>query len=195
MGDFFERIVDVDVAAEEAEAFAARTIDWLVADGLLLPHTTTEGVFSLGAHEGHLPGPHWARITENDLWEPGPVAVLTGRGHHVGGQGTDEPEWVACPRCRRKTTVIDYPERCAPDERVWAPFRAAVADWEQTGSGSAPCPACGALVPVTEWEFDSSYALGALAFDFWNWPQLTEEFHAEFARRLGHRTVTQPGKF
>ncbi|NGN69032.1 NUDIX domain-containing protein [Streptomyces sp. A7024] len=38
-------------------------------------------------------------------------------------------------------------------------------------------------------------ALGALAFDFWNWPPLSESFHEAFRRRLGHRTDRQDGKF
>ncbi|MFK0259134.1 hypothetical protein [Streptomyces sp. NPDC090445] len=42
-------------------------------------------------------------------WEPGPLAVITGRHHHAGGQGDMEPESAQCPRCGALTVFIDYP--------------------------------------------------------------------------------------
>lgn len=198
MGVYYERIVDVEVSAEEAGPLAERMAGWMVAEGLITRETTGELVYSPHADEGYVPGADWARAvadaTDPD-WMPGPVAVVVGRHHHVGGQGMDEPEYAVCPRCTARTVVIDYPERFEADEAVWKPFREGITAWEETGEGSAPCTACGASVPVTEWEWDSSFALGALAFDFWNWPPLADGFLTEFARQLGHRTVAHVGKF
>ncbi|MDI3403200.1 hypothetical protein [Streptomyces cavernicola] len=128
-------------------------------------------------------------------WLPGPVAVLVGRDYHVGGQGADEAEYAVCPRCRARTVIIDYPEESEPDEEAWQPFREAIATWKKSGEGNTPCAACGVSVPVTEWQWDTNFAVGALAFDFWGWPPFSVGFYATFSRQLGHRTVEHMGKF
>jgi hypothetical protein len=198
MGDHYERIVDVEVSGADAGPLAARMVDWLVAERVLTRETTGEGVYSPYADEGFVPGPGWGAAVPEALragWTPGPVAVAVGRRYHVGGQGADEAEWARCPRCRARTVITDYPRRFEPDRELWRPFRAAIAHWEATGEGSAGCGACGASVPVTAWEWDESFALGALAFDFWGWPPLSDAFQDAFRRRLGHRTATHQGKF
>ncbi|MFE3262204.1 hypothetical protein ACFXPS_43375 [Nocardia sp. NPDC059091] len=40
-----------------------------------------------------------------------------------------------------------------------------------------------------------NFALGTLAFDFWSWPPLTEDFITEFSARIGHRIEHHTGKF
>ncbi|MFM9368631.1 hypothetical protein [Streptomyces sp. Da 82-17] len=197
MGDYYERIVDVEATAEEAGPLAERMVDWLVAEGVITRETTLDGVFSQLVTEGYVPGPRWAQAVDdasNPDWVPRSVAVNVGRAHHVGGQGLDSPEFAVCPRCRHKTVVIDYPYAFEADDEVWQPFEDGITAWEETGEGSAPCPACGALVPVTEWEWDGSFAVGALAFDFWDWPELSADFCARFRRELGHRIVVHGGK-
>lgn len=194
MGDFFERIVDVEVTGEEAGPLAERT----VAEGLITRELSSEGVYSLTVDEGQVPGPNWARAVADSSdpdWLPGPVAVIVGRDYHVGGQGADDAEYVVCPRCEAKTVIIDYPEELEADEEVWQPFRDGIAAWKETGEGSAPCSPCGVSVSVTEWQWESNFAVGALAFDFWGWPPLSADFCATFRRQLGHRTVEHMGKF
>ncbi|MFF9131103.1 hypothetical protein [Streptomyces sp. NPDC014806] len=93
-----------------------------------------------------------------------------------------------------RTVVIAYPEEFEPDEAVWKPFRDAITAWEETGEGHAPCTACGAVVPVTAWRWDPTFAVGTLAFDFWNWPPLSTDFHTAFTHHLQHRTTTHMGK-
>lgn len=198
MGVHFERIVDVEVSGEEAGVLAERMVDWMVAEGLITRELSSVLVYSPHADEGYLPGPDWARAVadaSDPTWLPGPVAVVVGRNHHVGGQGEDEAEYAVCPRCGTRTVIINYPEEFRPDPEVWQPFEDGIAAWKATGQGSAPCSACGASAPVTEWGWDSGFAVGALAFDFWNWPSLSETFRAEFGRRLGHRTAEHTGKF
>ncbi|TDC21219.1 hypothetical protein E1265_18615 [Streptomyces sp. 8K308] len=197
MADFYERIVDVEVTGEEAGSLAERMIDLMVAEDLVTRETSGEGVYSANVDVGHIPGRGWARAAEpwGSDHRPGPVAVVVGRSHHVGGQGMDEAEYAECPRCGARTVIIDYPLRFEADQEVWRPYREAIAAWRETGEGSVSCSACGASVPVTEWRWDSGFAVGALAFEFWGWPPLTDEFHEEFGRRLGHRTVIHQGKF
>lgn len=198
MGDFFERIVDVEVTGEEAEPLAKRMVDWMVAEGLITRETSSDGMYSLTVDDGYVAGPDWERAVadfSDPSWMPGPVAVIIGRDYHVGGQGQDAADSATCPRCDTRTVIINYPEEFEADEEVWRPFRDGIATWKETGAGGVVCSPCGASVPVTEWQFGSGFDLGALAFDFWGWPPLTVDFCVEFSKRLGHRTREQTGKF
>ncbi|MGV9414945.1 hypothetical protein ACWDOP_34030 [Nocardia sp. NPDC003693] len=197
MGDFFERIVDLEVSAGEAEAAGASVIEWMVSRGWLTRETSGETMYSRHAEEGFVAGPGWAEIAGNwgADWIPGPVAVITGRHAHYGGQGEIEPAAALCPRCDARTVIIDYPQRWEADPAVWQPFSEAIEAWEHTGEGAAACPACGASSPITEWRWADEMALATLAFDFWGWPPLTDAFVAECAARLGRPVARQSGKF
>ncbi|MFC5203565.1 hypothetical protein [Streptomyces kaempferi] len=199
MGDFYERIVDVEVTAEEAGPLAERTVTWMVTEGLITRELSSDGVYSLTVDEGYVPGPNWARAvadSSDPTWLPGPVAVIVGRDYHVGGQGADDAEYAVCPRCQTRTVIIKYPEEFEANEEVWQPFKDGIAAWKETGEGSAPCSTCGASVSVTEWQWETNFAVGALAFDFWGWPPLSTTFCATFSKQLGqHRTVEHMGKF
>ncbi|MER6997660.1 hypothetical protein [Streptomyces sp. NPDC000410] len=197
MGDYFERIVDVEVTAEEAGPLAERMVEWMVSEGLLTREMSGDGMYSRKVEEGYVPGPNWQRTAHDwgSDWIPGPVAVIVGRESHIGGQGEIEPESATCPRCETKTVIIDYPEEFEADDEVWQPFQGGIDAWKEAGEGSAACSTCGEAVPVTEWQWSSGFDLGALAFEFWGWPPLDVDFLAEFGRQLGHRTEEQSGKF
>ncbi|MFE6861719.1 hypothetical protein [Nocardia sp. NPDC057668] len=197
VGDFFERIIDLDVTAAEAGSLADRTVDWMVSHGRLRRETSGEAMYSLHAETGYLPGPEWPGITREwgADWIPGPVAVIVGRHAHYGGQGEIEPAWAGCPRCGARTVIIDYPTAWEADPEVWRPFATAIESWERTGSGTAACPSCAAASPITEWTWADEFALGALALDFWGWPPLTDEFVAELTTFLAHRVEHHSGKF
>ncbi|MFF4251495.1 hypothetical protein ACFY1L_09825 [Streptomyces sp. NPDC001663] len=197
MGDHFQRIVDVEVSVDEAGPLAARTVEWLVEQGVITRELSDDGVYSPSTLEGYRPGPDWQRAVAvpEAAWPPGPLAVMAGRDYYVEGQGTDEADHATCPRCTSRTVITDYPESFEPDEEVWRPFRDAVDAWKATGEADVTCPACGTAVPITEWDFGSGFLLGALAFDFWGWPPLADGFVAELGRQLGHRTEQHTGKF
>ncbi|MEU8621610.1 hypothetical protein [Streptomyces sp. NPDC048623] len=198
MGDYFERIVDIDIdaTAEEAGLLADRITEWLVAEGVITRAPDGTGMYSQYADGGYAPGPRWTRAVQADLGRPpGPLAVITGRHHFVGGQGEDDAEYAVCPRCATRTTFIDYPNSFEADEPTWAPFRAAVEAWEATGTGEAICPACATPSPVTDWQWCDSYALGTLCLEFWGWPPLSDAFVADVTACLGHRTAQHTGKF
>ncbi|MEK8174440.1 hypothetical protein NKH77_51865 [Streptomyces sp. M19] len=138
MGDYFERIVDVEVTCEEAGPLAERMVDWMVAEGLITRELSGDGVFSHPVTEGYVRGPNWARAvadSSNPHWLPGPVAVIVGRNYYVGGQGADEATYAVCPQCRHKTVIINYPEEFERDEEVWQPFKDGIAAWKATGEG------------------------------------------------------------
>ncbi|MFD3593995.1 hypothetical protein ACFWU5_14810 [Nocardia sp. NPDC058640] len=197
MGDFFERIVDLEVPDVDAGALAQRMVDWMVSRGWLLRETSGDAMYSLQVDEGYLPGPAWAEITNHwgDDWICGPVAVVVGRNAHYSGQGGIEPAGATCPQCAATTVIIDYPQAWEADPAVWQPFSDAIDSWRDSGEGSAPCTSCTTNSPITTWQWDDGFALGALAFDFWGWPPLTDEFITEFTARLGHRIEHHTGKF
>ncbi|MGW4799716.1 hypothetical protein ACWEPC_45600 [Nonomuraea sp. NPDC004297] len=198
MGDYFERIVDVEVTGEEAGLLADRMVDWLVSEGLITRETSSDGMYSLQVDVGYEPGPNWARAvadSSDPSWIPGPVAVIVGRDSHVGGQGMSEADSATCPRCDTTTVIIDYPNEWEANQQVWQPFSDGIDAWKETGEGSVTCSSCEASVPVTEWLYGSGFALGALAFDFWGWPPLGVSFHAELSEQLRHRIDVHTGKF
>ncbi|MFE7721790.1 hypothetical protein ACFU44_22420 [Nocardia rhizosphaerihabitans] len=197
VGDYFERIVDLEVTAADAGALAERTVDWMVSRGWLSREMSGDTMYSLQVDEGYVPGPDWAQIAQEwgADWMPGPVAVIVGRDAHYPGQGAIEPSAVDCPRCEATTVIIDYPQRWEADKAVWQPFSAAIDAWKETGAGSATCLSCTVTSPIAEWNWADCFALGSLAFDFWGWPPLTDEFITELGARLGHRIEHHTGKF
>ncbi|MFD6272032.1 hypothetical protein [Nocardia asteroides] len=197
VGDYFERIVDVEVTADEAAALAERVVDRLVARGVLVRETSRAGVYSLQVDEGYVAGADWGRVAQDwgADWQPGPVAVIVGRHPHHPGQGAIPPSAADCPHCDVTTVIIDYPQQWEPDPAVWQPFSDAIDDWQETGAGAVTCATCGTASPVTTWGWADDFALGALAFDFWGWPPLAGEFVTELADLLGHRVTHHTGKF
>ncbi|MFC9898375.1 hypothetical protein ACFVMC_32190 [Nocardia sp. NPDC127579] len=186
MGVYCERIVDLEATAADAPRLATRIIDWLVAEHILTRELSRDRMYSDYAAEGYVPGPNWQAITGAD-WGNGPVAIALGRNIFVEGQGSDTPAHATCPACRTDTVVIDYPGGSwEPDREIWAPFAAALSTWRTTGAATATCPTCTAATSVTDWRWSSDFTLSCLAFEFWNWPPLTDAFHQELAARLGH---------
>ncbi|MFF0030560.1 hypothetical protein ACFYS7_20635 [Streptomyces avermitilis] len=221
MGDHFQTIVDLDARAGEAPEFAARVVEWLVAEGIVLAERTD---CVLGRPLGHPPGPNWRRaVGENPDLDPSDgLAVHTRRTAFDAGQGG--PESVTCPRCGVTTELAgedyeddedsaDYEDEdededaAGADDRsesdegtadgVWDRFAAAIEVWHATGAATVACPACAHPVPLADWTWnDDCFAFGHLGFEFWNWPEFTPGFRADIARILdGHRTAYVWGKF
>lgn len=192
VGDFFQRIGDIEVAPEEAEELGAAMVGWLV-DTEVIAAGRTECV--LGSALGHPPGPRYAdAVTEPDpslagLWSNG-LEVVTGRTVFDGGQ--DELESATCPHCATTVRLVD--DHWQLDDRVWEPFQRAISVWHSGGAGLVGCPACAQAAGLNDWSWRPEWGFGHLGFTFWNWPPLAPEFLAEFARRLGHRVVCPAGK-
>ncbi|WP_253792518.1 hypothetical protein [Nocardia amikacinitolerans] len=142
MGDYFERIVDLEVTSAEAGTLAERMVDWMVSRRWLLRETSRNAMYSLQVDEGYVPGPDWSQITQDwgADWVPGPVAVIVGRHDHYPGQGGIEPASAVCPRCRATTVIIDYPQRWEADAAVWQPFSDAIDAWKKIGHRRGDLP-------------------------------------------------------
>ncbi|MEU4151685.1 hypothetical protein [Streptomyces sp. NPDC026659] len=194
MGDHFQIIVDLDATEADAPGLAARVVDRLVGEGIVRAERTE---CLLGPGLGHPPGPRWDRAVApaDARWAPTDgLAVHTGRTFFHSGQG--DPEWVRCPRCAATTRLYVY-EDWTPVEGASDPFDRAIGLWRATGDADVECASCTARVPLPEWKWAyDSFAFGYLGFEFWNWPEFTDEFRDLVADALGgHRTAHPAGKF
>ncbi|HEY9371678.1 hypothetical protein [Streptomyces sp.] len=194
MGDYFQTIVDTEATEAEAPELAARIVAWLVAEGMIEAELS-EG-WTLGA-PGHkpLPGAKAAakgRTKFDESW--GGLEVTAGKRTSFDSGQYTQPEQARCPQCRGTTEFVD--EEWEENPELWEPFADALADWEKGGEGLVACAACVAESPVNRWHWRSeSLVPGCLGFTFWGWPELTETFREEFARRLGgHNTEHLRGK-
>ncbi|MFF5404218.1 hypothetical protein ACFY8K_15105 [Streptomyces misionensis] len=189
MGDHFQTIVDLDAAAADAPRLAERVLGLLVTEGVVLAERT-DHVFGR-----HLPGPHWHKAAaphDADREPTDGLTVHTGRTVFHGGQG--EAEWVRCPRCAATTRLLD--DGYGLIETAWPPYETAMGRWRETGEAGVDCPGCAVTVPLPDWTWSHDfYAFGYLGFEFWNWPEFTDDFRAMVAGALGgHRTVLVWGK-
>ncbi|MFI9806481.1 hypothetical protein ACIHEJ_19355 [Streptomyces sp. NPDC052301] len=190
MGDTFQTVVDLDATAAEAPRLATRVLDRLVTEGIVL----AERADRTFGH--HLPGPHWDRAVDPLDADRQPCDGLTvhiGRTVFHGGQ--DGPEWARCPRCTATTRL--YTDDHDLIDASWEPYARAIGLWHTTGTADVTCPACAVPVPLPDWAWaHDHFAFAHLGFEFWNWPEFTDEFPALIAETLGgHRTVRVWGKF
>jgi hypothetical protein len=179
VGDRFQTIVDLDATRADAEPLARRVVEWLTAEGVVLAERTR---CVPGPSLGHPPGPHWERAVTDD-WDHEPwdgLAVHTRRRGFTSG--ADLPGAAVCPHCAAATPL---------DEETWSRFSAAQRTWQDGGAASLACPACATAVAVPDWQWDEApLAFGHLAFEFRNWPDLTERFRTRLSALLeGHRTA------
>ena len=195
MGDYFQHIVDVQVADDTAAGLAARLVAWLVETGVIEAELTDCVLGDLG----HRPGPGYrAAVTDAvdddfllDGMENG-VEVHVERTVFDPSQG--DPTSATCPRCGEVVAFIDPGPWKLTSE--WAAFAEVLDRWQEGGSSAVPCPRCGVPVGINDWQWHEWFpmAVGCLGLTFWNWPPLAEEFVAQVAERLGHRVIVIAGK-
>ncbi|GHB36928.1 hypothetical protein GCM10010377_29850 [Streptomyces viridiviolaceus] len=184
MGDRFQVIVDLDASEADAGRLGRRVVDRLVAEGIVLAERTK---CVLGQPLGHPPGPHWERAVTDD-WDFEPWDGLAVHTRRTGfTSGADKPGAALCPHCGASTPLEDV---------HWQRFGTAIRTWHDTGAATVDCPTCAHPVPVPDWTWDEApLAFGTLGFEFWNWPELSDDFRARLAALLdGHRTAYVWGK-
>lgn len=179
MGDFSQSFVDRDVAAEDAGAVAARVLDWLTAEAIVMA-TPTRCV--LGSDRvGYAPGPSMEAWLD-DPDEAPRVRRLAANGLEVIAQRNvyfsmlGEPE----PKCPRGHTPA-----------IEGDLIGAIDAWyEGESPATLACPECGIDFSVTDWDLEPAFALGNLGFTFWNWPILDDApLHGEITRLLAPHRV------
>jgi hypothetical protein len=194
VGDYFQHIVDVQVADGTAAGLAAKLVAWLVETGVIEAELTP----CVLGKPGHRPGPGYqAAVTETNhdvhlISDANGVKVHIERTVFDLGQG--DPTSATCPRCGEVVAFIDP----GPWEltREWAVFAEVLDQWQEGGSSGVPCPRCGVPVAINDWQWHEWFPIvvGCLGLTFWNWPPLAEEFVVQVAERLGHRVIVMLGK-
>ena len=188
MGNYYQALIAVDASESEASSLGDRAVAWLVARGIVAAELT-DCVLG-GERLGRRPGPGCALTTDED----GPFAPYN-HGFRICGLDVAPcrsvtvgwPAPAACPRCGW-TDPIEGDGGELTDQ--WWRIADALGEWHKGGPGLVDCPSCVLPVGLNDWQPDflASWAVGQLAFTFWNWPVLAKSFIADFSQALGgHR--------
>lgn len=183
MGDWAQRLVDLEVTGAAAVEAAQRLTEWLVARGIVLEEVTD---CVLGGPGGHPPGDNYA-LAVGDPAAVAPVLWTNGAEIRSGRevQWTLDMEAVTCPRC-------GYRETLEPRVSRWdTAFHGALDRWLNGGDpGTIACLGCGAAHGLNDWDWgENPWAFGELAVTFWNWHPLSAHFIAETTEFLDHRVI------
>jgi len=174
VSDFAQVVVDLEVGQEAAAALGDRIRKWLVEAQVIEPETTDSALSGVA----HRPGPNaGSALSGNDdafmsLATNG-LHISVGRKVHDAGANGIELHCEACGR------------GFAPGSSY---HQAAESWFGGNDHATFACPNCGTAKLLAEWRGPCSWGFGNLAFEFWNWPRLSEEFLAAMGRQLGHRT-------
>lgn len=191
MADHNQAIIGHDVASEaHAREVADTIVAWLVDERIIDDRPWDQ----CNGDEGRCypPGPGFPKActdVEPDKFDkfhdqfmttvPNGLRVVATRGFVHNGQGNHDA--IACPRCGETSPTDAYWEVGGP----WY--------MREIDAGPVPCTHCGQSSPIWQWAHpDGGFVM--LAFEFWNWWPLSDEFIAEASRRLGHRITFFSGK-
>lgn len=188
MGDYNQAIIDVEVTtAEHARELASDVLAWLIAEQII-EDRLCDGCLGEGAC--YPPGPRFMQAcggkedaalngnyAEFSRMATNGLKVLTGRSVVCNHQGEFGP--VACPECAA----------FSPIDKLWE----AGEIWFEHKGDTMTCDSCGRASMLSRW-IHPDVGFLVLAFQFWNWSPLSDEFIAAVGARLGNRVATITGK-
>ncbi|GGY55146.1 hypothetical protein [Pseudoduganella albidiflava] len=191
MGDYNQAFIDHEVASEEqARALADAIVAWLVDERIIENRHCDRCNGAEG--ECYPAGPGFTKACTDvepekfdyfreqfESLSPNGLRVVATRGLVMNDQGCEDS--ITCPRCGTVSSMGDY-------WNVGGPWY-----MREEEAGLIGCAHCSQASPIWQWARpDGGFVM--LAFEFWNWWPLSEEFIAEFGRRLGHRYTFFSGK-
>lgn len=187
MGDCFQKLGDLEAAAGEAEALAARVLEWLVAEEIVSGELTDSALGGLARRPGRYRAKALRDADEADGWWTSAVRgavnglqVDVGRQVYYGGGGGVSD--ATCPKC----------DGVEPFQH----FSDAFNDWCESGVADHACPLCSRRSLTNDWILEPQWGVGHLQLTFWNWPQLSAQFRQDISAQLGgHRMVYLYDKF
>ncbi|HEX8823374.1 MAG TPA: hypothetical protein VF794_25835 [Archangium sp.] len=177
MGDFFQKIVDRDVSADEAPLLAEELRCWLVERGII------EAVPSKD-------------VADEPTYSPGAAyqSTLAVPNPH----GTSGVNGLRIKVGRTVFWSIDTALTCGACGARFRPgdewYDAADAWFAGDDLVTYSCPECGRPERLTEWIGEWPWGFGNLGLEFWNWTPLSDQFVREVSEKLGHRIVLIRGK-
>lgn len=188
MGNWNEAIIDEEVTTEEqARELAAVIVAWLaeeqiiedrqcdccLGDGACYP-PGRRFMQACGGSENDASNGNYADFSQDAI---NGLRVVASRWAIVNMQGEFGP--APCPACAAPMPIDD--------------LYAAGNLWIEQVSDTVTCSSCGRASILPKWPHPDIRFV-ALAFEFWNWSPLSEEFVAEVGKRLGHSVTTMIGK-
>jgi hypothetical protein len=188
MGNWNQAVLDREVTTlESAQALSADIVRWLI-DERIIEDRLCDGC--LGKGVCYRPGPRFMQACggiESDVANGNYAAfsdmvtngmrVVVGRDAILNNQGEFGP--VPCPRCAAQVPIDDF----------WS----AGSDWHEGKTDTMQCRHCGQASILPQWIHpDAGFIM--LAFEFWNWPPLSDAFVEAIAQRLGHQISVIVGK-
>lgn len=195
MSDSYERVVDIQVSAEDAPALGAQVVKRLRKLGLITGRLNERCV--LGG-KGYLPGPALAKLyqrapREGKFWEMVTCGVKPITGWHFNEWALGEAlDGFVCPACQVEVGPLDEEFREAVFEKVGECLK-------KSGPGFVACPICRKKNGLTNWICRPPLGFGNLSFSFWNWPPLDWDswkidVPGIIRETTGHQVVTTYGR-
>ncbi len=201
MGIWYEILVANVMPVTEVDAAADRVIQWLIDAEIIDSELSSESVLG---RQGYRPGHqfnkairHPEEITTGWMYEGDEylqlyefrhngVRVEKGRQGFLGSHGGYID--ICCENCGTLHDLALYSGDI--------PGALEAFEWWCKGDEVVlfPCPQCGLIRSVAEWDFNGTYALGNLGFTFYNWPQLKDSFALEIGQLLGSKITQVYGK-
>lgn len=183
-----QAILDHEVTTTaQAKTLAADILAWLI-DERIIDQRQCDGCMgktpcyqpganfmkACGGVEGNASNDSYAAISA--LATNG-MHVVTERAFIVNNQGRFDP--LPCPHCSQMVPIDDF----------WN----AGSNWCEGKTDVLQCPHCVQASALPQWTHPEA-GFVVLAFEFWNWPPLADQFIASVRQRLGHRISVISGK-
>jgi hypothetical protein len=177
MSDYFQSYVFAEVGVDRRRDFPA-VKDYLLAEEIIGKEMAENGL----GESGHVPGARASSIIieDNDYWHglrDNGVVFGTGRIIEVATglqSGT-------CPDCSN-----DFPV----GSEAFLVINAALADYDEGGTGEFLCPHCRRPQHLSDWDFGNRLAVGTAKVTFWNWPDHVPDLDVHF-RKLSQMRCTK----
>ena len=170
MSDHSISIVPRQSAFPDKEIKAKEILDWLVSLDIVKP-TLSDCVLS--SNDGYEIS-NGANLVSTepellpfDLGANGLEIITERQVFHTGQNGIEE---LICPSCKQDIANEDWDF---------------LSEWGDNKSNNLTCPLCNVATDIHQYKFTPEWGFSDLAFTFWNWSSLTDEFIDDFKRKLG----------
>ena len=177
MSDFWQAVVVVDSqdSGQRLSVIESAIMSFLWHNGVVADEQLEDA-------NGYPPGPNAARyVISPEKWNwpecylgyKIPHGLSVSRCDHPRMYGDcNEPVSLSCPVCQQRLTGLLWWE---------APLKEIDVQLEATGTGLFCCPKCNASTDIRDVDTSPPSAVGRLAFEFANWPELQRDFVRELA--------------
>ena len=168
MSDSSIIIVPKRSAYAERESKAQEILTWLVEEEVVI---AMPSACVLGQGLGYEMGRRAGQVVVTPASLPAGLAIcgleilLSRQVFDTGSNGLDK---LSCPNCQ--TDIVDD---------IWD-----LTDWNEGKSDCLICARCDNASEINSYCFEPAWGFSNLGFRFWNWPELTPTFIAEFRHRL-----------